>query len=96
MIDGVEYITYRGIPVMPLAWGVHLGADFPAATGYLWGYPHRCIYTTLDNLVMGIDAMSEYNETRMWYNMDEQENRFRTQLKMGTQYVHNELMAVAY
>lgn len=94
--NGQEIYTYRGVKVIPLGWGVHLDADFPHASGELYGYPHRVIYTEFMNLVMGMDAMSEYNQTRIWYNEDEQENRFRNQIKMGTQYVHNEVMAVAY
>ena len=94
--DIMEIVTYRGIKVLPLGWGVHLDADFPHASGALYAYPHRVILTENTNLVMGMDAMSEYNQTRIWYNEDEQENRFRNQTKMGTQYVHNQLMAVAY
>jgi len=96
LLEGKEYLTYRGIPIIPMNWGVHLNADFPHASGYLWAYPHRAILTEVNNLVLGLDAMSEYNETRMWYNADEQENRFRTQLKMGVNYVHNKLLAVSY
>jgi len=96
LLDGVEFTTYRGVIVIPMGWGVHLDADFPHATGELYAYPHRVIYTETTNLVLGLDAMSEYNQTRIWYNEDEQENRFRNQIKMGTQYVHPKLMAVAY
>ena len=94
--DIMELITYRGVKIIPMGWGVHLDADFPHASGALYAYPHRVIYTEVNNLVLGMDGMSEYNQTRAWYNPDEQENRFRLQLKMGAQYVHNELMAVAY
>lgn len=96
MLDGFEFITYRGIPVIPMNWGLYLDADFAHGSTYLPGYSHRGIYTTVDNLVMGIDSMSEYNMTEIWYNKDEQENRFRTQLKIGANYVHNKLLCVAY
>lgn len=91
-----EIITYRGIKVIPMGWGVHLDADFPHASGSLYAYPHRVILTETNNLVMGIDGMSEYDMVEAWYNPDQQENRFRLQMKMGVQYAHNELMAVAY
>ena len=94
--DIMEFVTYRGIKVIPMGWGVHLDADFPHASGELYAYPHRVILTAVNNLILGMDGMSEYNQTRAWYNVDEQENRFRLQLKMGAQYIHNELMAVAY
>lgn len=94
--NGLSLHTYRGIPVLPLNWGTHLDADFPNFSGQLHAYPHRVIYTTLDNLVLGMDAMSQYNETMMWFNVDQEENRFRSKLVMGTQYVHNKLTAVAF
>lgn len=94
--DIMEVNTFRGIKIIPLGWGVHLDADFPHATGELYAYPHRVIYCENGMLVMGLDGKSEYASTNMWYNPDEQENRFRTQLKMGTQYVHPEMIAVAY
>lgn len=96
LIDGVEYWTYRGIPIIDMGWDTHLEADFAAASSSLYGYPHRVIYTALNNLVLGLDAAAQYNRTEMWYNKDEEENRFRTKLIMGVNYVHNQLMAVAY
>lgn len=94
--DGKEFYTYRGIKIIAPGWDTALNADFPHAAGYLYAYPHRVIYTTIDNLVLGVDSMSSYNETQMWYNKDAEENRFRCKLVIGAQYVHNKLVAVAY
>lgn len=94
--NGREFFTYRGVRIISPGWDIHLEADFPHASGSLPAYPHRCIYTTIDNLVLGLDALSQFNETKMWYNPDQEENRFRTKLVMGCQYVHNKLVSVAY
>lgn len=94
--NGQSLYTYRGIPILPMGWDVHLDADFPHASGELHAYPHRVIYTSVDNLVLGLDSMNQFNETKMWYNPDAEENRFRSKLVMGCQYVHNKLVAVAY
>jgi hypothetical protein len=96
LVDGQEFYTYRGIPIIDMGWDEHLDADFAHASGSLPAYPHRVIYTALGNLVLGLDAANNYNKTEMWYNKDEEENRFRTKLIMGAQYVHHELMAVTY
>jgi hypothetical protein len=97
IIEGLpEMLTFRGIPVVNVGWNYHLDADFPHLTGTLHAYPHRAIYTALDNLILGIDSANEFNATDFWYNKDEQENRFRTQLVMGPEYVHNQLFCVAY
>ena len=93
--NGQPVLHYRGIPVISLGWDVSLDADFPHADAELpWG-PHRVIYTQFDNLVLGIDSKAQFNETKMWYNPDEEENRFRQKLVMGTQYVHESLTAIA-
>ena len=91
-----DFVSYHGITMIPMGWAVHLDADFPHATGELYAYPHRVIYCENGMLVMGLDSKSEYAMTKSWYNPDQQENRFRTQLKIGTQYVHNKMIAVAY
>ena len=93
--NGQPVLHYRGIPVISLGWDVSLDADFAHADATLpWG-PHRVIYTQFDNLVLGIDSKAQFNETKMWYNPDEEENRFRQKLVMGTQYVHESLTAIA-
>lgn len=95
-IDGVEFLRYRGVPVINLDWENDLDADFVHASGELPARPYRIIYTALNNLVLGIDALSDFSKFEFWYNKDEQENRYRMQTKMGAGYVHNELMSVAF
>lgn len=96
MIGGVEFLTYRGVPVINLDWDVYLEADFAHVTGENPARNNRIIYTALNNLVLGIDAMSEFTKFDFWFNKDEEENRYRLRLKTGANYVHNELMSVAY
>jgi len=93
---GQDVLTYRGIPVINVGWDTHLEADFPHNSGENPGYPHRVIYTQIYNLVLGIDSMSQYTGFKFWYNMDQEQNRFRTKLVMGVNYVFNKLTAVGY
>ena len=95
-VDGVDVITYRGIPVIPMGWDVYLSADFPQSSGSLWALPHRVIYTALNNLIIGLDTADQQMATDIWFNKDVEENRFRCKFNMGVNYVHNELMCVAY
>jgi hypothetical protein len=94
--NGVQQAYYRGMPVIPMEWGLYLNADFPHAAGALPAYPHRAIYTQVGNLVLGLDVMNQYTEIRRWFNPDVEENRFRAKFNMGAQFVHNRLMCVAY
>ncbi len=94
--NGIEFLTYRGIKVICMDWDQHLDADFPHVSTENPAYNNRVIYTAIDNLVMGMDSMNQYNQTKFWYNADEEQNRFRTKLIMGANYIHNKLVAVAY
>jgi len=97
LVNGTEeIITFRGIPVINIGWDYHLDADFPHASGSLWAYPHRVIYSAMDNLILGIDGANEFNSYDFWFNKDLEMNRWRAKLIMGPEYVHNKLMAVAY
>ena len=90
IINGAEVLKYRGVAVVQMGWDVSLDADFPT------GRPHRAIYTDQLNLILGIDSVSEFANLEFWYDKNEQENRWRVQLKVGTQYVHGKHTAVAY
>ena len=91
-----EILTFRGIPVINIGWDYHLDADFAHVSTELWAYPHRVIYSAYDNLILGIDGANEFNSYDFWFNKDLEMNRWRAKLIMGVQYVHNQLMAVAY
>jgi len=96
MIDGVEFLRYRGVPVINLDWENDLDADFTHASGELPPRVNRIIYTAINNLVLGIDAMSDFSKFEFWYNKDEQENRYRFQTKMGAAYVFNNIVSLSY
>jgi hypothetical protein len=89
--DGVEKLMYRGIEVVDMMWDSIITEDFPLSYR-----PHRIILTVNGNLVVGTDVADDYNRTDFWYNKDAQENRARIQLKLGTQYVHPNLMVLGY
>lgn len=95
-IAGNQTLRYKGIPVMQIDWDVFLEADFPHASGSNPARNNRIIITALNNLVLAMDAFSSFSKFEFWYNKDEQENRYRMQMKMGANYVHNKLMIVAY
>ncbi len=95
LVNGIQRLLYRGIPIIECNWGQYLD-DWPHANAALPAYPHRFLLSVPENLVVGIDSASEFNKMEFWYNQDEQENRFRIQLKIGVQYVHNKYMVAAY
>lgn len=89
LADGTTVLKYKGMPCLKMDWDAYAG-DFPV------GIPNVIIYTSIDNLVLGLDTTDEMNMIEEWYNSDEQENRFRCQYKMGVNYVHPEYSAIAF
>jgi len=96
LINGQPVLKFRGIPVINMDWDVSLNADFPKASGELPARPYRIIYTAYNNLIMAMDAMSDFSKFEYWFNKDEQENRFRMQYRLGAQYVWTNIMSVSY
>lgn len=91
MIDGVERLSFRGIPLIPRAqWDENIDEDFDSVR------PHRFMITTLDNLVFGTDGTGDTANFETWYNTDEQENRMRCEYLGGTQYRHPDFTVLAY
>lgn len=90
MVDGIERLTYRGVPIIPMNIDEHLDADFASP------YPHRAILTVPDNLMLVLNGQSDLSEVKMWFNNDENTNRQRGQFEFGCDFVLPELVTVAY
>lgn len=96
LMDGFNNLQYRGIPVILVGWDYHLDADFAHVAGSLWAYPHRIIYSAMNNLFLGIDGTNEFNSFDFWFNKDLEMNRWRAKIIMGPEYKHPKLIAIAY
>lgn len=59
-------------------------------------YPHRAIYTTKENLALGVDALGDEARLRFIYDDVEELNYVDAKFKMGTQIVYEEFTVVAY
>lgn len=90
VIDGIKRLTFFGIPLIPM------GIDGYLATDFVSPYPHRCILTSPENLVLVLNAESDFAETRFWYEPNLNLNRQRAQFEYGADYMLPELVVVAY
>jgi hypothetical protein len=92
LVDGVGMThTYEGIPLIPMwQWDDIITDDFNSI------YPHRAILTIPKNFVFGTDGAQDDQAVESWYNQDEQMVRQRVKYRAGTQYIHPELIVVAY
>lgn len=90
MEDGRTTLTFRGIPVIKMSqWDRWI-------SNYGLGNPHRLMYTTKTNLVIGTDLFSDTNTLEFWYDRPVQLNHIDAEFSMGTQYKYGELTSIAY
>ena len=90
-INGVNVITYDGIPVIPRPeWDTIIATDRPGE------YPHRALLTVKKNFIFGTDGEEDAMNLELFYDKPSQNNFFRAEYKAGTQYLHEELIVAAY
>lgn len=88
--DGQDTYFFRGIPLIPMGWDEDLDADF------IEPFPHRCVLTMPDNLVLNLVSESDFGELKMWFNPDENQNRQRIQFRFGVGTWLPEWIVAAY
>lgn len=90
VVDGIERLTYRGIPIIPMNVDQHLEADFVNA------YPHRAILTIPNNLCLVMNTSTDWAETVTWFEKKDNKNMIRSQFEFGADFILPELVTVAY
>lgn len=90
MINGVQTLQFRGIPVMPMhRWDGIL-------TGLSITKPHYVEYTTPLNRVLATDITDPGTDLSMWYDQKDEELYIKGRWKMGVNYVHHSLVSLGY
>lgn len=88
--DGVQKLYYRGVEVVPIyAWDEYLVASGAAA-------PHRILYTSVDNHVIGVEKANDVNKLDVWFSKDDNVMKYEGRFKIGYNYVHGDLQVIAY
>lgn len=91
LVDGQQRLMFNGIPVIPMrSWDRWISADFGSFA------PHRIVYTTPKNHIIGIEADSDFNQIEMWYEKKEEINYIRGKYRAGYLFFHCDYIAVAY
>ncbi len=89
LVNGVEVGKWRGKDVIVhREWDKHIAADSLATD------VHRMVYHVPKAVMIGTDLEGTQN-TKTWYNIDEQEYRFRTSYVMDTQTMSDELAVIS-
>jgi hypothetical protein len=89
--DGQKTLQYRGIDVIPQrSWTTYINSDFSNSN------PHRIVYTTKDNWVLGVEKESDMTTFRSWFSQDDDLYKSLLRYRMGVQFVQCDLTAVSY
>jgi len=91
VVNGVKTVAFRGIPIKEM-----LQWDSIIDTYYGNEYPNRCLLAIPKNLVVGTDAESDMMTGEFFYDKVTQNNVFRVEYMVGTQYVHPNYIVAAY
>lgn len=90
-IDGVQRLTWDGIPIIEKAsWDTTINTKLAKA------YPHRALMTYKEALIAGTDGSEDSMNLELYYDQNAQENVFRSEFKLGTQYRAVDYIVAAY
>lgn len=92
---GIRETTYRGIRVRVLPnWDEIIQSYEGTSTAY--NLPHRAIYTTLNNLALGVSGTDEFAELDVFFDRTTRLNHIFATDRLGALVVADDLIQVAY
>ena len=91
LINGVESLAYRGIPLVEMPyWDEYSETDLNQPD------KHLVLLTTPANLVVATDTMSSMNSVKVRFEEFTETTDYKVKFKIGSNYVHPSLMVAAY
>jgi len=88
--NGKKVLTYEGIPIIQVyEWDKEIAEE-----NYI--FPHRVILSVPQNFIFATDGASDDGAIDTWYNKDEEMRRYRCKYRAAVDYIHDELLMVAY
>lgn len=92
---GVQETTFNGIKVVAIPmWDEIIQAYENDGTKY--NKPHRAVYTTTDNLLLGVTGTAEFDSMDIWFDQTTRLNHILAKDKMGVLVAQDNLVEVAY
>ena len=91
---GLTTLKYKGIPVIPMPlWDLHLAESDNPLNGTT---AHLISLTVKENHVFGVENGADLNKIDSWYEMKDSKRYYRSDMKMGYQYLHCDLTTIMY
>lgn len=88
--SGTQKLFFRGIEVIPMyGWTRVIEAKSIAD-------PHRLLYTTKENHVLGFDMRADSSKLKMWFSNDDDVMKYLYRYRVGYEYINCDLQTIAY
>ena len=88
--DGVQRLYFRGIEVIPMfGWS-------RVIEGKSIADPHRILYTTKENHILGFDMRSDSSKLKMWFSDDDDKMKYLYRYRAGYEYINGDLQVITY
>ena len=93
--DGITETEYQGIRLVAMPFWDSIIQSYES-TGTKWNKPHRALYTTTDNLLVGIDNYTDFAELNVFFDEKSELNLLKSKGALGTIVAQDNLVQVAY
>lgn len=95
LFAGIRETTYRGIRIRVVPMFDEIIQSYEG-NGNAYNLPHRAIYTTEQNLALGVNGTDEFAELDIFFNRDERLNKIYATDKMGAMVIDESMAVIAY
>ena len=95
LFNGIQEATYQGIRIVALPLLDEIIQTYEGTTT-AWNLPYRAVYTTKDNLLMGIGGNNDLADIRIWFDQTDQMNYILAKDKIGALVAQDDLVQMAY
>lgn len=95
IFDGITETNYDGIRLVAIPFWDSIIQAYES-TGTKWNKPHRALYTTTNNLLVGIDNYTDFAELKVFFDEKSELNLLKSKGALGTIIADDNLVQVAY
>lgn len=95
LFNGITETNYQGIRLVALPLMDEIIQTYEG-TATAWNLPYRAVYTSRDNILLGLGGYNDIADIRIWFDMTDQMNYLLARDQMGTLIADSEMIQVAY
>ena len=95
LFDGVTETEYDGIRLVAVPFWDSIIRNYED-NGTTWNKPHRALYTTTDNLLVGIDRDNDFADLSVFFDEKSELNLLKSKGWLGTMFAQDNMVQVAY